>query len=99
MIKHMLLIEFKDFVSLEQLSDLKKIFESIPNKIEGVSNVEWGLNNSPENLNKNYTHSIVMSFKDEKTRENYFPHAEHERLKEVFLPMIEDILVFDYVIS
>ena len=99
MIKHMLLIEFKNFVSLEQLRNLRIIFEGIPNKIEGVSNVEWGLNNSPENLNKNYTHSIVMSFKDEKTRENYFSHSSHERLKEVFLPMIEDILVFDYVIS
>ena len=50
----MLLIEFKDFVSLEELSDLRIIFEGIPNKIEGVTNVEWGLNNSPENLNKNY---------------------------------------------
>jgi len=99
MIKHILLIEFKDFVSLEELSELRLIFESIPNKIEGVTNVEWGTNNSPENLNKNYTHSIVLSFKDDKCRENYFPHPEHERLKEVFLPMIEDILVFDYLLS
>ena len=27
---------------------------------------------------------------------NYLPHAEHEALKQVFIPLLEDIIVFDY---
>ncbi|KXO13093.1 Stress responsive alpha-beta barrel domain protein Dabb [Moritella sp. JT01] len=96
MIRHILLIKFKDSAELSQIDKLSALFESMPNKVEGVIAVEWGLNDSPENKNKGYTHSVVMTFANEEGRQNYLPHPEHEALKEVLRSLLEDIVVFDY---
>ncbi|HAS6410305.1 TPA: hypothetical protein I7256_22925, partial [Vibrio vulnificus] len=32
----------------------------------------------------------------ERLRQNYLPHVEHEALKQVFRPLLKDIIVFDY---
>ncbi|GAL21185.1 stress responsive alpha-beta barrel domain protein Dabb [Vibrio maritimus] len=37
-----------------------------------------------------------MTFRDEAGRQNYLPHPEHNALKKVFRPILEDIVVFDY---
>lgn len=96
MIRHLLLIKFKDSASSEQIDELKTLFELIPSKVDGVLSVEWGLNDSPERKNKGYTHAVFMTFTDNSGRENYLPHPEHEALKQVFRPILDDIVVFDY---
>ena len=96
MIRHILLIQFKSFVTDEDIEKTRELFEAIPNKIEGVNSVEWGVNDSLENLNQGYTHSVLMSFADEPARQYYLPHPEHESLKTFFTPLIENIIVFDY---
>jgi hypothetical protein len=96
MIRHILLIKFKDSAEPLKIAALKDLFESIPEKIEGVDAVEWGINDSPEGKNEGYTHSVVMTFADEAVRRNYLPHPEHDALKAVFVPLLEKIIVFDY---
>ena len=61
--------------------------------------VEWGMNDSPEMLNQGFTHCVLMTFADEDGRQNYLPHAEHEALKEVFVPILDEIVVFDDKLS
>ncbi len=96
MIRHLLLIKFKTSADLSQIEIVKGLFESMPDKIEGVSGVEWGINDSPEKLNQGYTHSVLMNFADEDVRQRYLPHPEHEALKAVLIPLLDDIVVFDY---
>lgn len=96
MIRHILLIKFKEYSQASEIMKLKALFESMPEKVEGVVSVEWGMNDSPEGKNKEYTHSVLMTFTDENGRQNYLPHPEHEALKDVFRPLLEDIIVFDY---
>ena len=47
MIRHILLIRFKDASLLSEIEKLKDLFESMPEKVEGVVSVEWGTNDSP----------------------------------------------------
>ena len=96
MIRHILLIKFIDNADTSAIEKIRDLFEAMPAKVTGVLSVEWGLNDSPENLNKGYTHSVLMTFADEAARQDYLPHPEHEALKSLFLPLIEDIVVFDY---
>lgn len=96
MIRHILLIKFKKTAEAFQIEELRELFEMMPNKINGVLSVEWGLNDSPENLNQDFTHSVVMTFANEQGRQEYLTHPEHDALKEVFEPLLEDIIVFDY---
>ena len=99
MIRHILLIQFKSSATDEEIEKTRELFEAIPNKIEGVISAEWGVNDSPENLNQNYTHSVLMSFNNESARQHYLPHPKHDNLKLFFAPIIEDIIVFDYTLK
>lgn len=96
MIRHILLIQFKDTAQPAQLDSLREQFVALGDQIEGVSGVEWGQNDSPEGKNKNYTHVVMMTFADEATRQRYLVDPKHEALVEVFVPMLEDIVVVDY---
>lgn len=96
MIRHILLIKFKQSAQNAEIEQLRTLFMLMPKKVEGVLSVEWGINNSLEGKNKGYTHTVLMTFTDEAGRQNYLPHPEHEALKRVFRPILEDIIVFDY---
>ncbi|GAM60866.1 stress responsive alpha-beta barrel domain protein dabb [Vibrio ishigakensis] len=37
-----------------------------------------------------------MTFADEAARQRYLPHPEHDALKVVFRPILEDLIVLDY---
>lgn len=96
MIRHILLIQFKSTAQPAQLDSLRDLFFALGESIEGVSNVEWGQNDSPEGKNKHYTHVVMMTFADEAARQRYLAHPEHDALKAVFIPLLEDIVVVDY---
>ena len=66
-------------------------------KIKGVENLTWGQNVSPEKLNKGLTHSLTMTFKNEYDRDSiYLPHPTHVDFGEVFVPELENLVVYDY---
>lgn len=96
MIRHILLIQFKSTAQPAQLDSLRERFVALGDTIDGVSGVEWGQNDSPEGKNKHYTHVVMMTFADEAARQRYLVHPEHEALVEVFIPLLEDIVVVDY---
>ncbi|MDO6683998.1 MULTISPECIES: Dabb family protein [unclassified Agarivorans] len=96
MIRHILLFKFKAHASKADIETAQQDFLTIPSKIEGVVEVEWGANNSPEDLNKDYEYSVVMTFANEAARQRYLPHPDHDLLKQHFVPLLEDIIVFDY---
>jgi hypothetical protein len=96
MIRHVLLLSFKPHVSESDMLAAFKNFESMPEKIDGVASVEWGWNNSPENISRGFTHCVFMTFADEQGRENYLPHPQHEALKAQLDPLLENIIVLDY---
>jgi hypothetical protein len=98
MIKHILLINFKSTAKVSKIDEVKTKFESMPSKIEGVCAVEWGLNDSPEGLNKAYTHAALMTFINALARDYYLPHPYHSELKNLLEPLLEDIIVFDYTV-
>ena len=95
-IKHVALIKFKEGTTEEQI---QKAFEELMDLSESVPDVEdyvAGPNNSPEGLNKGYTHGFVMTFTDAAARDAYLTHPDHERVKAAVLPQVEDVLVFDF---
>ena len=99
MIGHILFVRFKSDASLQSIAEILAAFKEMPSKVEGIVDVEWGENNSPENKNKGFTHCILMTFISEATRDNYLPHPEHSALKEVFGTILDEIIVLDYSFS
>jgi len=95
-IRHILIFKTKASATDADISAAKQTFEEIPKKIAGIIGIEWGLNSSPEGKNQGFEYCVLMTFADEAARDYYLPHPKHNELKEVFGPILEDIIVIDY---
>ncbi|WP_026957337.1 Dabb family protein [Aliagarivorans taiwanensis] len=95
-IRHVLFIRFKPEVKFDQIVEVMFEFLELRRRIAGIEAVEWGGNNSPERLDKGYTHVLEVTFIDEQARDAYLPHPEHKRFKTLFVPLLDDIIVMDF---
>ena len=96
MLRHAVLFKFKDTSSPEDIKKVEDAFRALPSKIKEVAGLEWGTNNSPENLNQGFSHLFFVSFKTEKDREVYLSHPAHKAFVEVLGPHLDKVLVLDY---
>ncbi|WP_029448255.1 Dabb family protein [Cellulophaga baltica] len=96
LLRHVVLFKFKEETSNDDITKIEAAFQELPKKIKEIFGYEWGLNNSPENLNKGFTHCFFLTFKSEADREKYLPHADHKAFGALLTPHLEDVLVVDY---
>jgi len=99
MIRHILFITFTDDASPDEINAVRLAFSRIPQLVEGVTRVEWGINDSLEGKNAGFTHCVLMTFSDEAARQRYMPHPAHEALKTIFRPVLQDIVVLDFTLA
>ena len=95
-IRHVVCFKFKQRAKKNDIERVEMEFSALKDKITGISSMEWGVNNSPENLNKNFTHCFIVSFEDEQARKNYLPHPEHKAFVSTLKPFLEDVFVIDF---
>lgn len=96
MLKHVVLFKFKDDAKPEDIKKIEEAFKALQSQIKEIKAFEWGLNNSPENLNQGFTHCFVASFASEKDRDTYLPHPKHKEFVALLGPVLEKALVVDY---
>ena len=96
LLRHAVLIKFKEGTSPEDIAKVEEAFGALENKIPEIKDYEWGTNNSPEGINKGFTHLFFVSFDSEEDRAVYLPHPDHKAFVEVLSPHMEDVLVVDY---
>ena len=95
-LQHIVLIKYNDSVSANTHEEIKAGALSLK-EIEGVHNLNYSTNVSPEGFSKGYTHSLTLYFEKETDRDEiYLPHPIHQAIVKLFVPFTEDILVFDY---
>ena len=95
-IRHVVCFKFKESAKKSEIERVEKEFSALKDKIPGILSLEWGKNNSPENLNKDFTHCFIVSFKDEEARKVYLPHPEHMAFVSILKPILEDVFVIDF---
>src|SRR5437762_14300597 len=95
-VKHIALVRFKDGSSDEQVQKLFDDILDITESIPGIEDYVSGNNMSPEDLNQGYTHGFIMTFSDRAARDAYLAHPEHQRVKELIMPQLESLIVFDF---
>ena len=96
LLRHVVLLKFKDSSSPTDIKKVEDAFRALPSKIATIKTFEWGTNNSPENLNQGFTHCFFVSFASEKDREVYLPHPDHKAFVSVLSPHLDKVLVIDY---
>jgi hypothetical protein len=96
MLRHVVLFKFKDDATPEQVKQVEDAFRKLPSQISEIKEFEWGINNSPENLNQGLTHCFFLSFESEKDRNTYLPHPAHKAFGNLLRPYLDKVTVVDY---
>lgn len=95
-LRHIVLFKFTDSSTPEEIRRIEEAFAALPSQIDEIKDFEWGTNNSPEGLDKGFTHSFVVTFDSEEGRDIYLPHPAHQEFVDLVGPHVDDVLVVDY---
>ena len=95
-LRHVVLFKFKESSTADDIKKVEEAFAALPDKISQIKRFEWGTNNSPEGLDKGFTHCFLLTFASEEDRAIYLPHPDHKAFGAIIGPHLEDVLVVDY---
>jgi len=95
-LQHVVCFKFNEDATTDQIHKVEKAFVALKKKIPQIVALEWGINNSPEGLNKEFTHCFVVTFRDEKGRAAYLPHPDHKAFVSILKPILADVFVIDF---
>jgi hypothetical protein len=95
--RHVVLLKFKDTAAPADVKQVEAAFVALKAKIPQVRALEWGTNVSPEGLDQGFTHCFLLTFKSKADLEIYLPHPEHQAFVTLVKPVLEKVLVVDYV--
>jgi hypothetical protein len=95
-LRHVVLFKFKDGTAPSQIETIEDAFCSLPAQIAVMRSFEWGTNNSPEGLERGFTHCFLVTFDSEADRDLYLPHPAHQAFVAVLRPYLDQVLVIDY---
>lgn len=97
-VRHVVVFKYKAGTTDAQIRQVTTALAALKDKIPGIVSFEHGVNHSPENLNKGFTHVYFITFTDAKARDAYLPHPEHQAFGKLLgsLGVLEDVFVVDY---
>jgi hypothetical protein len=94
--RHAVYFQFKETATDKEIQRIVDEFLLLEEKIETIVDIEWGVSESVEGLNDDFTHCFLVSFKDKAGLEVYIPHPDHKAFVEILKPSLEKVFVFDY---
>jgi hypothetical protein len=93
LLRHMVLFQFKEDASKEQIDESGKAFLALPDKINVIQGIEWGRGiNEPTP----YTHFLLVTTRTEADMQSYDKHPAHVAIGERYGHLVENIVVFDF---
>lgn len=100
-VKHVVVFKYKSTATADQIEQVTTAFKALKGKIPGIVSFEYGINNSPEKLNKGFTHVYLLTFTDAAARDAYLPHPEHKKFGELLgkLGVLEEPFVVDFEVQ
>jgi hypothetical protein len=100
MIHHLVLFRFRGDLPPEAVPAMFAELWTLPERIDGITDLRGGPDCSREGLSKGFTHGFCMTFRDAAARDAYLPHPEHQRVVDLLLPMLEGgldgVITFDF---
>ena len=100
-VRHIVVFKYKASATPGQINEVTTAFKALKDKIPGILSFEHGVNNSPENLNKGFTHVYLLTFENVAARDAYLPHPEHKKFGALLgkLSILEEPFVIDYEVK
>jgi hypothetical protein len=98
MVRHFGMFQFNDGVTAADIDDCFSQMKGMVGQIPGLLAMEHGSYESAEGLNDGFTHGFIMTFDTAANRDAYLPHPEHERVRDIVVPRLARVVVFDFEI-
>lgn len=98
MVRHFGVFKFNPDVTDAQIDECFAAMKGMVGRIPGLQDMEHGPYQSDEGLNEDFTHGFIMTFDSPESRDAYLPHPIHESVKNLVVPRLEKVLVFDFVV-
>ncbi|MEM9674295.1 MAG: Dabb family protein [Bacteroidota bacterium] len=100
-VRHVVVFKYKADASEADIQKVTDSFRDLQNQIPGIVSFEHGINNSPEGLNKGFTHVYLLTFEDAEARDTYLPHPNHKEFGNLLseLGVLEEVFVVDYMVG
>ncbi|XP_024358821.1 stress-response A/B barrel domain-containing protein HS1 [Physcomitrium patens] len=95
-VKHILLLKFKDSISPDEQTALIQKYAALPNSISAMKGFEWGTDISVENMHQGFTHAFISTFDSPQGRDEYLVHPVHDSFAKELLGAVDNALVFDF---
>jgi hypothetical protein len=96
LLRHVVLFKFKSTATSDDIKKIVEAFRELPKKVSEIHSFEWGTDVSPEGKSQGFTHCFLVTFKTEKDRDAYLPHAAHKEFVGIVRPHLDGVLVVDY---
>ena len=95
-LRHVVLFNFKDDATPEQIKAVEDAFVALPGKIPAIHDFEWATIVSVEPYSDGFTHCFTVTFLSEEARAEYLPHPDHAAFGKIVGPVLEKVCVVDY---
>ena len=99
MIRHIVLINFRDDVSEAHKQEIYADLRALVGKIDGLTGAQFGPNVSPEGLSKGFRDGFVMELRDAEARDRYLADPRHQAAGKKLVAAceggLEGVLPFD----
>ena len=99
MIRHIVLVNFRDDVSDEHKAGIYAELRALVGKIDGLESASFGPNVSPEGLSKGFRDGFTMDLRDAESRDRYLADPDHQaagaKLVAAAAGGVDGLIVFD----
>jgi len=95
-LRHVVLLAFKDGTTPEQVKAIVDAFCALPGKIDVIAGFEGGTDVSPEKKSEGFTHCFLLTFRSAADRDAYLVHPAHKQFGGALRPHLDKVLVVDY---
>ena len=96
--RHVVMFKFKDGAAADKVTAVVEAFKALPKKLPAIQSFEWGTNVSPEKHDQGFTHCFTLTFANKEALEKHYLHEqEHKDFGASLGPVLDKVLVLDYV--
>lgn len=97
-VHHLVFFKFKTETPKEKVDAVNAAFAGLPRKISGLLSFQAGPNNLAGDRNVGFGHGYLLTFVNDRARDDYLIHPAHKELVDLVVPVLEEPLVLDFTV-
>jgi hypothetical protein len=95
-LRHVVAFRFKPQVTLQQMQQVTRNFQALPQKIPQILAFEGGPDVSFQQKSGKFTHCFIVTVKNQQELALYGEHPDHKAFSRLVDPMLAEVMVVDY---